>query len=212
MFLQHIILHDRLYCMVYILFVIMVYILVGGSYSSVYVPPLVCIIHSPCSVYPCGIYLLSVLLYYVCLFLYPYIPLILLSSICVTFIHDWMKTFGGVCICVLSYAAKCVLWSMLIWYKLPYIILLARIVMVSSMLDVGNVCILACHSICIYFVCVIWTHSLPFFHFCHLSYVSVLIHSLPFSIFAFQLMPITLGWWNLWNEHACIMKDCPHLN
>ena len=32
-----------------------------------------------------------------------------------------------------------------------------------SMLDVDNVCVLACHSICIYFVCVIWTHSLPFF-------------------------------------------------
>ena len=31
-----------------------------------------------------------------------------------------------------------------------------------SMLDVNNVCVLACHTICIYFLCVIWTHSLPF--------------------------------------------------
>ena len=81
-----------------------------------------------------------------------------------------------------------------------------------SMLDLDNVCVLACHFICIYFVCVIWTHSLPFFHFHHLLYVSVFIHSLPFPIFAFQLMPITPGWWNLWNEHPCIMKDCPGLN
>ena len=69
----------------------------GGSYSSIYVPPPVCIFHSHCNVYPCGIYLLSVLLCYVCLFLYPHIPLVLLSANCVKFIHDWMKTFWGVC-------------------------------------------------------------------------------------------------------------------
>ena len=77
----------------------------GRSYSSVYVPPPVCIFQSPHSVFPHGIYLLSVLLYCVCLFLYPHVPLVLLSANCVTFIQDWMKTFGGVCICVISYAA-----------------------------------------------------------------------------------------------------------
>ena len=51
-----------------------------------------------------------------------------------------------------------------------------------SMLYVDNMCILACHSICMYFVCVIWTHSLPFFHFLHLSDVSDLIDGLPFFI------------------------------
>ena len=67
----------------------------GGSYSSVYVPPPVCVFHNPCSVYPYDVYLLSVLLCCVCLFLYPCIPLVLLSANCETFIHDWMKTFGG---------------------------------------------------------------------------------------------------------------------
>ena len=81
----------------------------GGFYSSVYVPPPMCIFHSPCSAYPCGIYLLSVLfILCVCLFLYTHISLVLLSANCVTFIHDWMKTLGGGCICVISYAAKCV--------------------------------------------------------------------------------------------------------
>ena len=31
-----------------------------------------------------------------------------------------------------------------------------------NMLDIDNVRVLTCHSISIYFVCVIWTHSLPF--------------------------------------------------
>ena len=80
--------------MIYIYFVIMVYILVG-AYSSVYVPPPVCIFHGPCSVYQCSIYLHSVLLYCVYLFLYAHIPLVSLLANCVTFIHDWMNTSGG---------------------------------------------------------------------------------------------------------------------
>ena len=68
----------------------------GASYSSVYVPPPVCIFHSLCTIYPCGICLHSALLYCIFLFLYPHIPLVLLSANCVTFIDDWMKTFGGV--------------------------------------------------------------------------------------------------------------------
>ena len=34
---------------------IMNYILVGGSYSSVYVPPPMCVFPNPCNVYPCFI-------------------------------------------------------------------------------------------------------------------------------------------------------------
>ena len=68
----------------------------GGSYSLVYVPPPMCVFHNPCNVYPCSICLLSVLLYSVCIFLCPHIPLALLSANCVTFIHNWMKTFGVV--------------------------------------------------------------------------------------------------------------------
>ena len=86
--------------MVHVLFLIMVYIWVG-TYSPVYVPPPIGMFHSPCSVYPCGIYLHSVLLYCVCLFLSAHTPYVLLSANCVTFIHDWKKTFGGVCICVI---------------------------------------------------------------------------------------------------------------
>ena len=80
----------------------------GGSYSSVYVPPPIYMLHSPCGMYPCGIYLHSVLLCCVCLFIYTHIPLVLLSANFVTFIHDWMNTFGGVCICVILFATKCV--------------------------------------------------------------------------------------------------------
>ena len=61
------------------------------------------------------------------------------------------------------------------------LISLARIVMLS-MCYFDIVSVLACHTICILFVCVNWTHSLPFLHFCHLSYVSILIHDLPFII------------------------------
>ena len=80
----------------------------GGSYSNVYAPPPLCLFHNTCGIYPCGIYLHSILLYCICLFLSTHIPLVLLFANCVTFIHDWMKPFGGVCICVISYAAKCV--------------------------------------------------------------------------------------------------------
>ena len=47
----------------------------GGSYSSVYVPPPICIIHSSCGVYVCGIYFYFVHLYCVCLFFMHIYPL-----------------------------------------------------------------------------------------------------------------------------------------
>ena len=67
-----------------------------------------CVFYNLCNVYSCGICLHSVLLYFVCPFLYPHILLVLLSANCVKFIHDWMKTYWGVFICVSPYAAECV--------------------------------------------------------------------------------------------------------
>ena len=76
----------------------------GCSYSSVYVPP-------PLYVFPVvpmySYIFFSSLLCFVCLFLSSHMPLVLLLPICVSFLHAWMKTFGGVCICILSYAAIC---------------------------------------------------------------------------------------------------------
>ena len=59
----------------------------------------------------------------------------------------------------------------------------------GSMLDVNSVCILAHHTICIYFLCVMWTHSLPF---SLPSSVICISSDTWFAIFhfAFQLMPI----------------------
>ena len=65
----------------------------GGSYSSVYVPPplyifpLVLVVYIP-SFFP-------FLLCFVYLFLNSHMPQVLLFPICVSFIHTWMKTFGG---------------------------------------------------------------------------------------------------------------------
>ena len=56
-----------------------------------------------------------------------------------------------------------------------------------SMLDIDNVCVLACHSICIiFFLYVSDRHIVCHFAFGHLSYVSVLIHGLPFNILHFN--------------------------
>ena len=52
--------------------------------------------HGACGVYPCSMYLHSVLLCCVCLFLNTHIPQVLPSANCVTFIHDWMVTFEEV--------------------------------------------------------------------------------------------------------------------
>ena len=87
------------------------YILAGESYSSVYVPPplysISCCLYSMYSyIFPPSCY---VFLY---LFLNSHMPLVLLFPICVSFIHAWMKTFGGcmhmyfiICsyVCILKY-------------------------------------------------------------------------------------------------------------
>ena len=63
-----------------------------------------------------------------------------------------------------------------------------------SMLDIDNVCVLASHSICILFLYVSDRHIVC--HFCIWSSVICISFdtSLPFTSFACQLMPITLGW------------------
>ena len=63
-------------------------------------------IHGTYGVYLCNGFLYCVYLYCVYLFLYTHIPLILPYTSCVKFIHDWMKTLGGVCICVILYVAN----------------------------------------------------------------------------------------------------------
>ena len=185
---------------------------VGGSYSSVYVPP-------PLFVFPI-VLLICILMDFlsfplIFIFWYTYFLVNIMPGLlfpnCVQFNHDWMKTFGGVCICISSYAAICAFWNMCTWYKLAYMISLARIVKIS-MWYIDNVCVLAYHSICIFFCMCQWPHSLPCLHLAILHVYLFLIHNLPFIIFAYQLMPITLGWYKLWKEHAWILKDCPGYN
>ena len=67
----------------------------GGSYSSVYVPPPLCVF--PVVLIVCiPTFFFSSLLCCVCLFLYLHMPLVLLLPICLCgFLHTWMKTFGG---------------------------------------------------------------------------------------------------------------------
>ena len=65
----------------------------GGSYSSVYVQPQVCIFHGSYGVYPCTTYLQCVNIHCVYLFLYTHIPidmtLYCLKPIVMKIIHDW---------------------------------------------------------------------------------------------------------------------------
>ena len=82
----------------------------GGSYSSIYVPPPMCMFDNPCSVYSCGICLsFDPIIFCMPISLFTQ-PLVLLSTNCVKFIHDWTKTFGGcmhMCFTICSY--MCVL-------------------------------------------------------------------------------------------------------
>ena len=51
------------------------------------------------------------LLCFVYLFLYSHMPLVLLLPLSVCFVHAWMETFGGVCICIICnyvWILKCV--------------------------------------------------------------------------------------------------------
>ena len=94
--------------MVYILFLIVVYILVEG-FILLFMHHHQCVYFIVLVMYMLVVFICFLSFYIcVCLFSYPPISLVLFSAICVTFIHEWMKTFGGVCISVLSYAAKCV--------------------------------------------------------------------------------------------------------
>ena len=79
----------------------------GGSYSSVYVPPPMHIFYCPCNVCPCVICCFP---YFYILYAYFFV------HICPSFsfyqlweIYPQLdENFGGVCICVLPYAATCV--------------------------------------------------------------------------------------------------------
>ena len=68
---------------------------VGGSYSSLSVPPPICMFLSPCSVYPCGIYL------HFCIFilcmpisLYAHTPIFTFFQLCGIY-PQWDENFGG---------------------------------------------------------------------------------------------------------------------
>ena len=118
--LSHVILHG--FFLLFISFLLILHgvyimgaigcILVGGSYSSVYVPPPVCVF--PVALVVCIPTFFS---FYSCFVLCAYFlihipPLFFLLPLCVSFIHAWMKTFGGcmhmhfiICsyMCVLKY-------------------------------------------------------------------------------------------------------------
>ena len=76
----------RLFCisyyMVHIFLGFMAYILVGGPYSSVYVPPSLYIFHYPCNVHSCGICLFSILLYLYAYFFVHITPSFTFCQLC----------------------------------------------------------------------------------------------------------------------------------
>ena len=145
----------------------------------------VCISYGPYDMYPYIIFYFSLHL-----FLGTYCPWFYFFPFVWFLTTIRWKLLGGVCIRILSYTAICVFWNMCTQYNLSYIISLARIVRLS-MWYFDNVCVLACHSICIPFLYVSVRHIVCHFAFCHLSCVSSLIHDLPFYHSACQLMPIT---------------------
>ena len=121
------------------------------------------------------------LLCFVYLFFSSHMPPVFLFPICVNFLHTWMKTFGGCMhmhfiICSHMWILKCV--------YLIYFIVFDVISQDSKVKHVifDNVCVLACHSICILFLYVSVGHIVCHLALCHLSYVSTLIHDLPFTI------------------------------
>ena len=92
----------------------------GGSYSSVYVPP-------PLYVFPVVLivciptfFFFTFMLCFVYLFLNSHMPLVLLFPICVSFIHTWMKTFGG---CMHMYFIICSYMCILKYVYLIYFII-----------------------------------------------------------------------------------------
>ena len=82
----------------------------GGSYSSVYVPPPMFVSPIDLVVYIPVIFLFSFhFIFCIPISWYTFPPVLLFPN-CVHFIHDWVKIFGGVCICISSYAAyMCIL-------------------------------------------------------------------------------------------------------
>ena len=130
----------------------------GGSYSSVYVPPPLCVF--PLVLMMCIPTFFSVM-FCMPISSFTYSPGFLLFQLCV-FVHAWMKTFGG---CVHMHHMQpymcleiCML-NILCYNLIP----LARIVMLS-MWYFDIVSVLACHSICILFLYVSIGHIVC--HFC----------------------------------------------
>ena len=85
----------------------------GESYSSVYVPPPLYLFPIVLMICIPSFFFFSSLLCFVYLFLCSHMPLVLLLPICVSFIHAWMKTFGGCMhmhfiICSYMWILKCV--------------------------------------------------------------------------------------------------------
>ena len=85
------------------------YILVGGLILLFMYHHLCFISCCPYNMY--SFIFFSSLLCFVCLFLDSHLPWFSFFPF-VCFLHAWMKTFGGVCICILSYAAICGFWNM----------------------------------------------------------------------------------------------------
>ena len=77
----------------------------GVSFFCLCTTTFVCISCCPSNMCSCIFFLLLVMF---CVPIsYSHLPLVFLLPICVCFVHAWMKTFGGVCICILSYASIC---------------------------------------------------------------------------------------------------------
>ena len=107
---------------------------VGGSYSSVYVPPPLYVFPVVLMVCIPSFFFFTFLLCFVYLFLDSHIPLVLPVPICVSFSHAWMKTFGG---CMHMHFIICSYMCVLKYVYLIYFIIsdvLARIVKVKHVI------------------------------------------------------------------------------
>ena len=82
----------------------------GGSYPSVCVPPPIGMFHSPCSVYPCGIYLFSVH-FILCLSisLYTYTPSFTFCQLCDIYPQMNEKVWGCMHKCFIICSQMCIL-------------------------------------------------------------------------------------------------------